>query len=100
MNRVILEIGSERLHDCAFEGLAYKILHYSGEHYLTRVYQDASMIATHARCTFITDRDMLMAQRMSGDYETYETWGYHRPPLDNDPIRLEASQNPEESRCS
>ena len=48
MKRVILEIGSERLHDCAFESLAYKILHYSGEHYLTRVYQDMSMIATHA----------------------------------------------------
>ena len=56
MKRVILEIGSERLHDCAFEGLAYKILHYSREHYLTRVYQDTSMIATHARCTFVTDK--------------------------------------------
>ena len=99
MKRVVLEIGSERLHDCVFEGLAYKILHYSGEHYLTRVYQDASMIATHARCTFITDRDMLIVQRMSGYYGTHETWDYQRPP-DNDPIRLEASQNPEKSRWS
>ena len=31
MKRVILEIRSERLHDCAFEGQAYKILHYSRE---------------------------------------------------------------------
>ena len=61
MKRVILKMGSERLHDCTFEGLAYKILHYSGEHYLTRVYQDASMIATHAWHTFMTDKDMLIA---------------------------------------
>ena len=98
MKRVILEIGSERLHDCAFEGLAYKILHYSGEHYLTRVYQDASMIATHVQHSFVTDKDMLIARRMSGDYGTYDTWGYQRPTPDSDPIRLEASQNPEESR--
>ena len=100
MKRVILEIGSKRLQDCAFEGLAYKILHYAGEHYLTKVYQDASMIATHARRIFVTDKDMLIARRMSGDYETYNTWGYQRPPHDSDPIRLEASQNPEESRWS
>ena len=100
MKRVILEIGSIRLHNCAFEGLAYKILHYAGEHYLTKVYQDASMIATHARHTFVTDKDMLIARRMSGDYGTYDTWGYQRPPHDSDPIRLEASQNPEESRWS
>ena len=79
---------------CAFDRMAYKILHYSREHYLTRVYQDTSMIATYARCTFVTDRGMLIAQRMSGDYGTYETWDYQRPPPDNDLIRLEASQNP------
>ena len=37
---------------------------------------------------------------MSGDYRTYKTWGYQRPSPANDPIRLEASQNPEESRWS
>ena len=100
MKRVILEIRSERLHNCAFEGLAYKILHYTGEDYLTKVYQDASMIATYARRTFVTDKDMLIARRMSGDYGTYDTWGYQRHPQDSDPIRLEASQNPEESRWS
>ena len=58
------------------------------------------MIATHTQCTFVTDKDMLIAQRMSGDYGTYDTWGYQRPPPDSDPIRLEGSQNPEESRWS
>ena len=33
---------------------------------------------------------------MSGDYRTYETWGYQRPSSANDPISLEA----EESRWS
>ena len=61
MKRVILEIRSERLYDC--EGLAYKILHYAGEHYLTNVYQDTSIIATHARRTFVTGKKYAYCKR-------------------------------------
>ena len=64
MKRVILEIGMERLNDCRFELLAYKILHFAGEHYLTKIYQDALMLATHMKKTIVTDKEMLLARRM------------------------------------
>ena len=71
MKRVILEIGMDRLDDCRFESLAYKILYFAGEHYLTRIYQDALEVATHMKKTTVTDKEMLLARRMCEDYGTY-----------------------------
>ena len=98
MKRVILEIGMERMEDCRFESLAYKILHFSGEHYLTRIYQDALMLATHMKKTVVSDKEMLLARRMCGDYGTYNLWGYQRPSPEDDPIRLEADPNATKSK--
>ena len=97
MKRVILEIGMERLEDCRFESLAYKILHFAGEHYLVRIYQDALMLVTHMKKTVVSDREMLLARRMCGDYGTYNLWGYQRP-AKGDPIHLEADPNAAKSK--
>ena len=97
MKRVILELGMERLEDCRFESLAYKILHFVGEHYLTQIYQDALMLATHMKKTVVSDREMLLARRMCGDYGTYQLWGYQRP-AKGDPIHLEADPDAAKSR--
>ena len=98
MKRVILEIGMEKLEDCRFESLAYKILHFSGEHYLTRIYQDVLMIATHMKKTVVSDKEMLLARRMCGDYGIYDLWGYQRPLPKKDPIQLEADPKAAESK--
>ena len=97
MKRVILEIGMERLEDCRFESLAYKILHFASEHYLVRIYQDALMLATHMKKTVVSDREMFLARRMCGDYGTYNLWGYQRP-AKGDPIHLEADPNAAKSK--
>ena len=97
MKRVILEIGMERLEDCRFESLAYKILHFAGEHYLVRIYQDALMLATHMKRTVVSDREMLLARRMCGNYGTYNVWGYQRS-AKGDPIHLEADPNAAKSK--
>ena len=98
MQRVILELGMERMRDCRFESLAYKILHYAGKHYLTRIYQDALMLATHMKHTAITDKDMLLARRMCGDYGEYNLWGYQWPEPKDDPIRLEVDPGADKAR--
>ena len=98
MKCVILEIGMNRMADCRFESLAYKILHFAGEHYLTRIYQDAMTLATHMKKASITEKEMLLVHRMCGDYGTYNLWGYQRPQPEVYPIHLEADKNAQRSK--
>ena len=56
MRRVIMELGMNRMEDICFESTAYHIIHYAAEHYLTRIYQDTVMLASHMkRCTVTHD---------------------------------------------
>ena len=78
MKRVIMELGMERMEDIRFESTAYHIIHYAAEHYLTRIYQDAVMLASHMKRCTVTDKDMLLARRLTGDYKAHDIWAYQR----------------------
>ena len=78
MKRVIMELGMKRKEDIHFESTAYHIIHYAAEHYLTRVYQDAVMLASHMKRCMVTDKDMLLARRLTGDYKAHDIWAYQR----------------------
>ena len=62
MKRIILDLGMNRMKDIRFESTAYHIIHYAAEHYLTRIYQDAVMLASHMKRCTVTDKDMLLAR--------------------------------------
>ena len=101
MRRVIMELGMKRKEDIRFESTAYHIIHYAAEHYLTRIYQDAVMLASHMKRCTVTDKDMLLARRLTGDYKAHDIWAYQRSDqIGIDIVRSEATADPQKSRWS
>ena len=101
MRRVIMELGMERKEDIRFESTAYHIIHYAAEHYLTRIYQDAVMLASHMKRCTVTDKDMLLARRLTGDYKAHDIWAYQRSDqIGIDVVHSEATADPQKSRWS
>ena len=101
MRRVIMELGMKRKEDIRFESTAYHIIHYAAEHYLTRIYQDAVMLASHMKRCMVTDKDMLLARRLTGDYKAHDIWAYQRSDqIGIDVICSEATADPQKSRWS
>ena len=101
MRRIILELGMNRMEDIRFESTAYHIIHYAAEHYLTRIYQDAVMLASHMKRCTVTDKDMLLARRLTGDYKAHDVWAYQRSDqMGVDIVHSEADANPEQSKWS
>ena len=99
MKRVIMELGMKRKEDIRFESMAYHIIHYAAEHYLTRIYQDAVMLASHMKRCTVTDKDMLLARRLTGDYKAHDVWAYQRSnQIGIDVVHSEATADPKKSR--
>ena len=101
MRRVIMELGMNRMEDIHFESTAYHIIHYAAEHYLTRIYQDAVMLASHMKRCTVTDKDMLLARHLTGHYKAHDVWAYQRSDqMGVDVVHSEADTNPEQSKWS
>ena len=101
MRRVIMELGMNRMKDIRFESTAYHIIHYAAEHYLTRIYQDAVMLASHMKRCTVTDKDMLLARRLTGDYKAHNMWAYQKSDqMGVDVVHSEADTNPKQSKWS
>ena len=101
MKKVIMELGMKRKEDIHFESTAYHIIHYAAEHYLTRIYQDAVMLASHMKRCTVTDKDMLLVRRLTGDYKAHDIWPYQRSDqIGIDVVCSEATADPQKSRWS
>ena len=72
-----LEIGYEYKEKISFQLHAYRLLQEAAEWYLTRIFKDTNLLATHAKRITIKTKDMVLARKVSGDYGLHNTWAWN-----------------------
>ena len=65
--RLVREIALDMRNDIRFQSTAILALHEASEAYLTSLFEDTQLIASHAKRVTITPKDMQLARRIRGE---------------------------------
>ena len=75
MKRLCLEIAREINENYQFDHFAYRLLHKASEEYLMRIFRDCCLVECLNNRVTVDERDVIVVQRISGDYGKHSTWG-------------------------